>query len=341
MNDTNKPIIIWLLSGCFLIFIMVVIGGITRLTHSGLSMVNWNLFIDVVPPLNHQQWQETFDLYKQYPEYQIHNYNFTLAKFKSIFFWEYLHRLIGRLLGLVFIIPFIYFLLKRKLNKMLILQTSTLLIIGAGQGVIGWWMVKSGLVDNPDVSHYRLAVHLITAFLTYAYAFWIVLSLNYRKQNMRDRFFYNLSFALLLAIIIQIIYGAFVAGLNAGFIFNTWPKMNGEWIHSSVYSMTPMWLNFIEGMGGVQFVHRILAIVIFGLILFMWGKGRFLQFSGKQSRILSLLIIVAIVQTLLGIFTLLSSVTIWLALLHQTGAFILLSATVYSLFIFSGKRRIN
>ena len=180
----DRSVIIWLLSGCFLIFTMVIIGGITRLTESGLSMVDWNLFMGAIPPLNDIQWQETFNLYKKSPEFLKVNYNFTLKEFKFIFFWEYLHRLIGRVLGIVFIIPFIYFILKKKLNNKLKIQTTILLIMGSMQGAIGWWMVKSGVVNRPDVSHFRLAVHLITAFLTCAYTLWIALPLIFKKKAL-------------------------------------------------------------------------------------------------------------------------------------------------------------
>ncbi|HJN63500.1 MAG TPA: COX15/CtaA family protein, partial [Flavobacteriales bacterium] len=212
----NKSIIFWLLSGCFLIFTMVVIGGITRLTHSGLSMVNWNLITGTILPLNEVQWQETFELYKTSPEYLKINSHFTLDEFKSIFFWEYLHRLIGRVLGLVFIIPFIYFLIKKKLTQKLKIQSTLLLLMGAMQGAIGWWMVKSGLVDRPDVSHYRLAIHLITAFLTCAYIVWIALPLIFSNNNAGNSKLFRLNIGLFILIVIQIIYGAFVAGLDAG-----------------------------------------------------------------------------------------------------------------------------
>ncbi len=330
----NKPIIIWLLSGCVLIFIMVIIGGITRLTHSGLSMVKWNLIMGAIPPLNEKEWLEMFNLYKQFPEYQINNHNFTLSEFKSIFFWEYFHRLIGRLLGLVFIIPFTYFLIKRKLSKKLIFQTSILLVMGALQGAIGWWMVKSGLVNNPDVSHYRLAVHLIVAFLTFAYTFWVVLHLISPDRSEGNKVFSKLSTILLITVVVQIIYGAFVAGLNAGFIHNTWPLMSGEWIHSSVYFMKPLWKNFFEGLSGVQFIHRMLALLILAFVVFMWFKGRKLSLTNKQIKALNILLAIIVIQTLLGIFTLILVVPVWLAVIHQVGAFVLLTACVYSLYAF-------
>jgi len=333
--NKNKSIIIWLLSGCALIFIMVVVGGITRLTDSGLSMVKWNLFMGAIPPLNETEWKETFSLYKSYPEYQKVNFNFTLSEFKYIFFWEYLHRMIGRLLGLVFIIPFIYFLIKKRLNKKLIIQTSILLLMGTMQGAIGWWMVRSGLVNNPDVSHYRLAVHLITAFLTFAFTFWVVLPLILTKERSGNTILLGLTKILMLLIIVQIIYGAFVAGLNAGIGFNTWPKMGDYWIADAVFQLEPLWKNFVEGRYGVQFIHRILALTLVAFVIYIWKKGEKLELVNNQKRSLNLLLGIVLLQTLLGIFTLILVVPLWLAALHQIGAFFLIMATTYSLFIFS------
>jgi len=333
--NKNKSIVIWLLSGCVLIFIMVVIGGITRLTDSGLSMVKWNLFMGAIPPLNETEWKETFNLYKEYPEYQKLNFNCTLSEFKYIFFWEYLHRMIGRLLGLVFIIPFVYFLIKKRLNKKLIVQTSILLLMGATQGAIGWWMVKSGLVNNPDVSHYRLAVHLITAFLTFAFTFWVVLPLIFTQERSGNTVLLSLIKILMILIIIQIIYGGFVAGLNAGIGFNTWPKMGEYWIPDAVYQLDPLWRNFVEGRYGVQFIHRILALTLVAFVIYIWKKGVRIALETNQKRSLNLLLGIVLLQTLLGVFTLILIVPIWLAALHQIGAFFLLMATTYSLFIFS------
>jgi cytochrome c oxidase assembly protein subunit 15 len=331
----NKSVIIWLLSGCTLIFIMVVIGGITRLTNSGLSMVKWNLFMGIIPPLNELEWKETFNLYKNYPEYQKVNFNFTLSEFKAIFFWEYLHRMIGRLLGIAFLIPYIYFLITKRLSKKLIIQTSILLGMGAMQGFIGWWMVKSGLVNNTDVSHYRLAVHLITAFLTFAFTFWVALPLIFTKERSGNTVLLGLTKILMILIIIQIIYGGFVAGLNAGIGFNTWPKMGEYWIADAVYQLEPLWKNFVEGRYGVQFIHRILALTLVAFVIYIWKKGRSIQLENNQKRSLNFLLGIVILQTLLGIFTLILVVPIWLAAAHQVGAFFMLTATTYSLFVFS------
>ena len=331
----NKSIIFWLLSGCFLIFTMVVIGGITRLTHSGLSMVNWNLITGTILPLNEVQWQETFELYKTSPEYLKINSHFTLDEFKSIFFWEYLHRLIGRVLGLVFIIPFIYFLIKKKLTQKLKIQSTLLLLMGAMQGAIGWWMVKSGLVDRPDVSHYRLAIHLITAFLTCAYIIWVVLHLVSPNDSIGNSKLFRLNIVLFILIVIQIIYGAFVAGLDAGIGFNSWPKMNGEWIPEAVYSsLDPLWKNFTEGRFGIQFVHRTLALIIVAYVFFVWKISKNFTLTKTQKEALTLSFSIVLLQTVLGIFTLVLVVPFSLALIHQVTAFFLLLSVVYSLFVF-------
>lgn len=331
-NQQNKPIIIWLLTGCLLIFLMVIIGGITRLTNSGLSMVDWNPIMGFIPPMSDLSWNEAFDKYKQYPEYQLVNYHFTLDEFKSIFFWEYFHRLIGRVIGVVFLLPFIYFLIRKQLSKKLILQCLILFGMGGLQGFIGWWMVKSGLVKDPDVSHFRLAIHLITAFLTFAYTFWVALGLMYEDKKTLD-------FKTLRAIlhfifgvtVLQIIYGAFVAGLNAGFVMNTFPKMGDQWINDSVTALSPTWLNFVEGIGGVQFIHRYLAYLVVGLIIYFVVRSRKYELSVRQKKSTNILLYAVLFQFLLGVFTLILSVPVWLGVLHQLGAFLLLTAIVFSM----------
>ena len=218
MNTQQKRITTtWLYSGLFLIALMVIIGGITRLTHSGLSIVEWKLIGGTIPPLNDIQWQETFEKYQQFPEYQKINTEMSLSEFKSIFFWEYLHRLLGRLIGLVFIIPFIIFWNKKWFNFKQKKQLLILLGLGALQGFLGWFMVKSGLVDVPAVSHYRLALHLITAFGLMCYIYWLVLSFNEVEKKPNNNI-NKLSKWFIVALTIQIIYGAFVAGLKAGYL---------------------------------------------------------------------------------------------------------------------------
>ena len=336
MKD-NKRVIYWLYTGCFLIFVMVVVGGITRLTHSGLSISNYKLIQGTLPPMNEQAWQEAFDLYKQYPEYQKLNSHFTLQDFKDIYFWEWLHRFIGRFIGIVFVIPFLYFLIKKQLTRATIKKAILLLFLGGFQGFLGWYMVKSGLVDRPDVSHYRLAMHLTTAFITFAYCLWVALDLKYPTKKEVNQGFKKLIRITLLVLIIQIIWGAFVAGLDAGFIHNHWPLMSeGKLIHETVYiEQTPVYKNFIEGKSGVQFVHRYLAYIVVGLIVYIGLKTKKMELTPLQQLAIKSILILVGVQFLLGVFTLLLQVPVWLGVAHQVGAFFLLAAMTFTLHRFS------
>ncbi len=337
MKRDNKKVIYWLFTGCVLIFIMVVVGGITRLTHSGLSIPDYKLISGTIPPINDQQWEEAFELYKQYPEYQKLNSNITLTEFKGIFFWEWLHRVIGRVLGLVFIIPFLYFLITRQLDKSTIKKTIILLILGGFQGFLGWYMVKSGLVDRPDVSHYRLAAHLTTAFVTFAFTLWIALDLIFPIKKTINKTYRNLIRIGLAILFIQIIYGAFVAGLDAGFIHNHWPMMSeGKFMHETVLiEKTPVYKNFIEGRSGVQFIHRILAFFVVISVVIIYIKGKKIAISNHQLNGLNSLLILVGVQSLLGVLAILLQVPLWLGIAHQIGAFLLLSSMTFTLHRFS------
>lgn len=337
MEKDNKKVIYWLLTGCLLIFSMVVIGGITRLTHSGLSISNYKLISGTLPPMNETEWHEAFDLYKQYPEYQKLNNHFNLQDFKDIYFWEWLHRLIGRMIGLVFLIPFLYFLITKQLTKPTIKKSIILLCMGAFQGFMGWYMVKSGLVDNPDVSHYRLAAHLTTAFVTFAYTFWVALDLIFPINKEINLKFRNLVRWGLAILTLQIIYGAFVAGLDAGFIHNHWPMMSeGKFMHETVYiEQSPLYKNFIEGKSGVQFVHRTLAYIVVLFIIIIWKKSKKLNATKMQSFGINSILIMVGIQFLLGVFTILLHVPVWLGVVHQVGAFLLLSAMTFTLHRFS------
>ncbi|MBC8300074.1 MAG: COX15/CtaA family protein [Pelagibacterales bacterium] len=337
MKRDNKKVIYWLFTGCALIFIMVVVGGITRLTHSGLSMPDYKLISGTIPPINDQQWQEAFELYKQYPEYQKLNSNISLTEFKGIFFWEWLHRVIGRFIGLVFIIPFLYFIITRQLDKSTIKKTIILLILGGFQGFLGWYMVKSGLVDRPDVSHYRLAAHLTTAFVTFAFTLWVALDLIFPIKHTINKTYRNLIRIGLAILFIQIIYGAFVAGLDAGFIHNHWPMMSeGKFMHETVLTeKTPVYKNFIEGRSGVQFVHRILAFIVVVSIVIIYIKGKKIAVSNYQLNGLNSLLILVSLQSLLGVLAILLQVPLWLGIAHQIGAFLLLSSMIFTLHRFS------
>lgn len=331
----NKSVIYWLLSGCILLFIMVTVGGITRLTNSGLSMTDWHLVTDTFPPLTDQKWNQAFEEYKKFPEYQkinIHN-DFQLSDYKFIYFWEWFHRFIGRIIGLVFIIPFIYFLFRKKLDAPTIKKCIILLGMGAFQGFLGWFMVKSGLIDDPDVSHFRLSLHLTFAFITFAYTLWVALDLIYPIKKEVILSLQKYARIALVLLLIQIIYGGFVAGLNAGLIHNHWPMMSdGQFFHDSIILEKDSWLmRLTEGKSGVQFVHRTMAYVVVGLILFLYFKSKKFILSNQQKNGLNALVIIVFLQFTLGIFTLLFAVPMWLGLVHQIMAFILLATMTYTL----------
>ena len=335
MKKGNKSVIVWLLSGCILIFIMVVVGGITRLTNSGLSMTDWHLITDTLPPLSEAKWQEAFEQYKQFPEYQkinIHN-DFTLADYKFIYFWEWFHRFIGRAIGMVFIIPFIYFLIRKKLDKSTIKKSIILLGLGGLQGFFGWFMVRSGLINDPDVSHFRLALHLTTAFITFAYTFWVALDLIYPEKKNIEKSLRTIARVALVFLLLQIIYGGFVAGLNAGLIHNHWPLMSdGQFIHDSVFlEQKNLLLSFTEGKSGVQFVHRTLAYFVVGIIVLLYFKSKNFTLDKRQTNGIKSLLLLVFVQFGLGVLTLLYGVPLWLGLTHQVSAFFLLTAMTYTL----------
>jgi cytochrome c oxidase assembly protein subunit 15 len=335
----NKSVIFWLLSGCMLLFIMVVVGGITRLTNSGLSMTDWHLVTDTFPPLSEEKWVQTFEEYKKFPEYQkinIHN-DFTLEDYKFIYFWEWFHRFIGRIIGLVFLIPFIYFLVKKKLDKSTIIKCCVLLAMGAFQGFLGWFMVKSGLVDNPDVSHFRLSLHLTFAFITFAYTLWVALDLIYPQRNTVIIPLRKIARIALVILLIQIIYGGFVAGLNAGLIHNHWPMMSdGKFIHESVWiEQSSVFLNLVEGKSGIQFVHRTVAYIVVAAIVYLYFKSKKYALSPSQSKGITTLVFFVVIQFVLGVITLLLHVPLWLGLAHQIMAFFLLSAMTFTLHRFS------
>jgi cytochrome c oxidase assembly protein subunit 15 len=333
-NPAHKQIIIWLLTGCALVAAMVVIGGITRLTGSGLSITEWNLLMGAFPPVSQEEWMHVFLKYQQSPQFLKVNFNMSLPEFKAIFWWEYLHRLLGRIIGIVFIIPFLYFLVKGKFReKALVRNLIILFLLGGFQGFLGWFMVKSGLQYNPHVSHYRLAAHLITAFMLYGFTFIFALDLMYpstinegsvaniKKIKVLTRVFF-------VVLIVQIIYGAFVAGLKAGRIYNTWPKMAGRWIPEGLDGFHPLWLNIFENLTAIQFIHRTIALVLVclgGFIIFYSVKPENKTLVKPAIYIGCALLL----QFLLGIFTLLYSVPLTLAALHQTGALLLFTTVLF------------
>ncbi len=328
MESSQRPVYIWLLTGAVLIALMVVIGGITRLTQSGLSMVDWDPVMGSVPPLSEAQWEESFKKYKQFPEYQKKNYDMELEGYKRIYFWEYLHRMWGRMLGLAFIIPFGIFLYQKRIQGELLKKCLLILLGGALVAGLGWFMVLSGLQDRPDVSHYRLAVHLVTAFSLFAYVVWTALELRQPREgevSEQGRRIARWGRIFLGLLLLQVVYGAFVAGTNAGTLFNTWPKMGDAWIPEAVTYLEPVWVNFFEGKAGVQFVHRGL-----GLLLLFFGERILFSALSKKAhpgvRKAGILFgVTLLLQFVLGIFTLVLEVPIVLGVLHQFGALLLLA----------------
>ncbi|MCX7768286.1 MAG: COX15/CtaA family protein [Flavobacteriales bacterium] len=325
----------WLHVGLALVLLMLVVGAITRLTESGLSITEWKPVTGVLPPLNEAQWQEEFKKYQASPEFRYKNMTFTLTDFKTIYWWEWVHRLLARLVGLVYIIPLTIFLWRRSIPGAYLPGILLIGVLGGLQGFLGWYMVKSGLVDEPRVSHYRLAAHLLTALTIAATIYW---------QSLRLSNFYNSRFQVqtairrhailaLLVLIIQIVYGAFVAGKDAGQLYNTWPRMGSEWIPEAVFASTPWYLNFLENEAGLQFIHRTLAWVVFLVMItlsfrLIFGKPAFLLWREGLW-----LLTLVVLQIVLGIFTLLMAVPIVLGVLHQLVAAWLLLVVVRIIFL--------
>jgi cytochrome c oxidase assembly protein subunit 15 len=304
---------------------MVIVGGITRLTGSGLSMTDWNLMMGVIPPLSESAWQEVFEQYKQFPEYQQLNAGMSLGAFKAIFFWEYLHRLLGRLTGLVFIIPFLWFWIRGHFTSHLFKRSLLLFGLGASQGVMGWIMVKSGLVNVPYVSHYRLAIHLLLAIILISFCAWYALDLYDDKTKIlsaNKSALKSWSLAVAAVFFVQLIWGAFTAGLDAGLIYNSFPLMNGSWFPQNGWAIQPVLLNLVENPGTVQWVHRILGTLLALLVLVLWMKTRQTGASKSLINKAHILLALIVLQYVLGIFTLLFHVPVSLGVAHQTGAVI-------------------
>lgn len=333
MQNPFRPVIIWLFTGCFLIYLMVVIGGITRLTGSGLSITKWKVITGIFPPMTHEAWQKEFEGYRQTPQYKLINSDFTLSDFKGIYWWEYIHRLLGRIIGMVFLIPFFWFWMRKKFPEGFLKKAIILFALGGFQGFLGWFMVKSGLSENIYVSHYRLAIHLISAFTVFGFTFWYVLCLTPSpspKERGEHHHIKKISIVLFSFVILQIIYGAFVAGLKAGYGYPTWPKMGDEWFPADIIALEPVWRNFFEGLAGVQFIHRYLAyaVVLTVGILFYYSRKPQAQVSAEKKKIISALAIIVVSQFTLGVLTLLYGVPIVIAVLHQTGAFFLFAVSL-------------
>ena len=329
----QKSIGIWLLTCCALVFAMVVVGGVTRLTHSGLSIVEWQPIVGTIPPLSQSDWEVLFEKYHQTPQYKKINLGMSLEEFKGIFWWEYFHRLLGRVIGLAFFIPFVYFLARKGIDRPLGLKLTGIFVLGGLQGAMGWYMVKSGLVDNPHVSQYRLTAHLGLAFIIYAAMFRVALELllpaDISHGNIRLRSLHRFSLGLTTLIFVMVLSGGFVAGIHAGRAYNTFPLMNGHIIPPEIFMLEPWYRNFFDNMATVQFDHRLIAWTLAILIPIFWFKSKNLPLPGSAHLACNLLLIMLIVQISLGIATLLLVVPLPLAAAHQAGALLLFTAALW------------
>ena len=325
LNKSNTHVTIWLYLSLFLVSALIFIGGLTRLTESGLSITNWELFSGILPPLTDKKWEYYFSLYKQIPQYKEINFGMSLAEFKYIFWWEYIHRLLARLASLTFIIPFIYFVIKKKFNLKQILFYSTISLLFFFQGFLGWYMVKSGLISNTDVSHFRLSAHLLGAQIILSLLFFSILFRNTKKIYL-NLYSYLILFFLII-IFFQIAIGAFVSGLDAAKIYQTWPLMNGNFVPEDVLIKEFSNSDSYSSPSHVQFLHRIIAyfiILIFSLIFYYLLKNKIVNL-----KYLFLVLSAIIFQVLLGILVLTSGYKIYIASLHQLGSIFLLFSIIY------------
>ena len=324
------PVRLWLWAVALCIFGMVVVGGATRLTQSGLSITEWNPVIGVVPPLSDSSWQAEFDKYKAIPQYRELFPNMDLTSFKGIFYWEWGHRLLGRVIGVVFAVPLIGFWITGRLTPGLKPRLLGLLALGGLQGLIGWWMVKSGLSERVSVSHYRLAVHLLTASVTFAWAIWLAEGLRSLRPGPAPARLRRTATALMAGLFLQLGSGALVAGLHAGLVYNTWPLMGAHLVPplAELLPLRPLWSNIFETLTTVQFDHRVLAYGLVGLgavhAMDAWRAAP----GTPVGRGAVLLVILLLAQAALGITALLLVVPLWAALLHQAFAMVVLGAAV-------------
>lgn len=333
-DAARRQIAAWLLVCCFLVFVMIVVGGITRLTRSGLSIVEWQPIAGVLPPLNPAEWEAMFAKYQATPEYLKVNRGMNLEEFKGIFFWEYVHRLLGRLIGVVFLVPLVWFALRRRIERSMVPKLVGIFLLGGLQGAIGWWMVKSGLVDLPRVNHVRLAIHLGTAFLIFTAMFWMALGLLAPDKPVElpaaRRRLANRAVVVCGLVFAMVLSGALVAGTRAGYAYNTFPLMDGHWIPPAAYAGVPWWDDVFHDLTTVQFNHRVFAWLLFFLIPAFWWSARAVDLPAAARRPLNLLLAMLGVQITLGVSTLLLQVPVALGAAHQGGALVLHALALWS-----------
>ncbi|MDA0655026.1 MAG: COX15/CtaA family protein [Proteobacteria bacterium] len=344
MHQHQKAVTIWLFCCCAMVVVMMLVGAATRLTESGLSMVEWRPLVGWIPPLSEAEWRRVFDLYRQTSEYRLQHAGMGLGSFQKIFWWEYAHRLWGRLIGIVFAAPFLWFLYRRALNRALLPHLAGLFLLGGVQGLIGWWMVQSGFVNRADVSQYRLVAHLAMAVGILGYLLWLalgrVMAPDHPVQRAEKTPVWVIlpAWVILCVIVLTIVSGGFVAGLNAGLIYNTWPSMDGGFLPNAYGDLRPWWRNLFENVATVQFNHRLAAYGTFVSVLWFFWTARRKGSDERIRKIATAALVVVCVQLLLGITTLLLVVPISLAVLHQLGAITLFCLSVASLRLLYGTK---
>jgi len=326
----NRAVAAWLLVCCALVFAIVVVGGVTRLTRSGLSIVEWQPIVGTLPPLDEAAWLEAFGKYKETPEYRLVNPGMNLEGFKGIFWWEYVHRLLGRLIGAAFLLPLLWFALRGRIARALAWKFAAIFGLGALQGALGWYMVQSGLVDNPRVSQFRLTAHLGIAFLIYAAMLWIAFDLLFAHAGPVSRRLRGFAFALAALVFVMVLSGGLVAGTRAGLAYNTFPLMNGRFVPPEIFSLDPWYLNFFSNMATVQFDHRLIAWLLAFLVPWFWMRVR-REAAPRRAKLAADLLLGALaLQITLGIATLLLAVPAPLAAAHQAGGRRVFSAALFA-----------
>ncbi len=323
---SGRRIALWLFFMCGLVAAMVIVGGATRLTDSGLSIVEWRPVTGAIPPMSEADWLSEFEKYKTIPEYAEVNFGMSLAEFKQIYWWEWGHRLLGRVIGFAFLLPLIFFVVTKQVTRRLSYKLAGLFVLGGMQGALGWWMVSSGLSERVDVSQYRLAAHLSLAVLLFAAMFWLALDLWPQKKLAAPEKFRLGAFALAGGVFAQMVLGAFVAGLRAGRTFNTWPLMDGKFFPDGYFHANPAFHDLFETMAAVQFNHRIGAYLLAAGAVWFYLAARKVEYEPRARLVLAAVGL----QIVLGIWTVLAATPIALGLLHQAGALMVFATALYA-----------
>lgn len=337
-NASSRTVAAWLFVCCVLLLLMVGVGGYTRLTGSGLSITEWKPVTGAIPPLSEEAWVAEMEKYRASPEFQKINSHFTVEEFKDIYWVEYLHRLLGRTIGFAFLIPLLWFLWKRRLTLPEGAKLLGIFALGGLQGAVGWYMVKSGLVDNPHVNHLRLTLHLLIALLIYSLLLWAALGFYFRgRERTGNKSLHRLVGGFVALAVLQLMLGGFVAGLKAGFIYNTFPLMGEHLLPPDAWAMQPLWLNFLENPVMAQFLHRTNGILLLLVSLCLWRKAYNAELKVRRASLT--LAVMVLVQVALGVGTLLMAVPVWLGVLHQVYAFLVVGKALYLLYLLTPSKK--